>query len=528
MKKLITNVLFLFAMTTLLAQNPVITRAPIVQQIIGPTGALINPPSTTPQSISCVVNGVTITTSGTTSYLYVAPIVAANGTCQPLAPYVGQGNWTGTSPNGTVTYTFSQPILSARVAYCIVNNHDFGTLTSNSTSPIQLFDPCGLTVNNNVINGNFAIGDYGNVSITVSSVTPFTTLTLTNTGGQSGWANGNPCNFIINPSILGPSPTIVNCSKLELDRRNYSTGSQSTTKSVFTAATGGGCPQATINGVPCTASNVTIEAVTPLASGCTFNTNGTIQIAAGILPFGATTYYRLRSIANSNIYSQNYKVSYGMNNRVFPGYDNNIFTFIVNAAGTGTINSYVNGDFSVFAGSKINSATDGTFNPIPANLSNVTITNLPGSGSPYFTINAAGKVVYTGTPVPLPVTPGTGTQYWVNYSMCLPGSTVFCATGSFTFYYEHPFNRHSNSTTNLDTLLVAPNPSSDGVYQLTFDQTVKEATLEVHRLTGEKVHTQKLQDTNKEVLVLDKLPKGIYVLKVITNDQTVSKKISKE
>lgn len=424
-------------------------------------------------------------------------------------------------------YTFSQPITSVRVSNSSINGNDIGTMSSNSISPLQFYDLCGLLSNGNVLSGSFgSASNYGNVGVSISSATPFTTITLTNTGGQSGWVTGNPCNFIINPTII--SPFIVNCPKVSLETKYYhATFPQNTSLSIFTAGSGGGCPQATINGVPCTDNNVTIEPVTPLATGCTFNANGTILIAAGTLPFGAETFYRLKSVANPNIFSQTYKVYYGVYSRVFPSY-NNSFSFLVNTAGTGTTNSYANGSFSVFAGSTINTNTTGGLSPAFASTSNVTITNLPGSGSPYFTINPAGNLVYTGTPVPLPVSPNTSTQYIVNYSMCLTGSNVFCATSSFIFNYVYLLNRPANTTTNLDTLLVSPNPSADGLYQLTFDQIVKEAILEVHTLTGEKVYTQKWQNSNKDILLLDKMSKGIYILKVITDDQTVSKKISKE
>lgn len=143
----------------------------------------------------CTVNGITISTSGTTTSPYVpatAPI-----TCTPLASGVGDFPWTGWSSTGVVTYTFSAPVSSVRVSYSAANGQDdVGTINVNGGGVLSLSNPCGINVSGNVVTCNFPTPyDYGDISVTVSSTLPFTTITLVNTGGNSGFVGGNPCNF---------------------------------------------------------------------------------------------------------------------------------------------------------------------------------------------------------------------------------------------------------------------------------------------------------------------------------------------
>lgn len=525
------------------AQTPNSSRAPIVQLVKGPTGQLIPPITvTTPQFLSCIVNGITITTSGSFNSYYSAPLVPANTTCTPQAPFVGIGEWTGGNIAAILTYTFSQPITSARISYSAINIDDVATIVTNSISDTFLCNPCGLTITgNNVIQGSFATGTYGDTSLVVASATPFTTITLTDTSGLSGWVIGNPCNFIINPPVLCPS--ITNCTKVTLDTRYYkATGiPQNTTLSVFTAGSGGGCPQATINGMPCTATNVTIEPITPLPFGCTFNTNGTIRIPAGTLPFYVSNQYnyRFRSIANPNIFSVPYRVDFGIQPRVILSNFNNVFLTIKATNFNGTVNPsgvltpYANNSKNVLFNSIIYTSTMGFADSAPANqignaASNVTVNETTSPLDPFYKINPDGTVGYRlGVGTTTNTVPVGTNQRTLTFQICIAGTT-FCANGSMYIDYFYPPLRPVGTSHNLDTLVIAPNPSSDGVFQLSFDQFIKEATLEVHTLTNEKVHSQLMRDTDKDILLLTKLPKGIYVLKVITDDQTVSKKISIE
>jgi uncharacterized repeat protein (TIGR01451 family)/uncharacterized delta-60 repeat protein len=150
------------------------------------------------------VNGVNVTTTGTTPTEYFAPTLP--NPCLPSAAYDGFGKWTDAIPNGFITYTFSQPLTSAVISYSVVNGdafghgQDVGAITTNSSGTTTLSNPCGLNISGNVISPNYLL-DYSDVRIQVSSNCPFTTITLVNVGGESGWVQGNPCNFVLTRAL---------------------------------------------------------------------------------------------------------------------------------------------------------------------------------------------------------------------------------------------------------------------------------------------------------------------------------------
>jgi len=179
---------------------------PLEGEIVFHAASVIRPGSAPPPSQGyaanavlvpeCTVNGVTITTSGSDASVYITP--TAPVTCSPLAGgFTGTSPWTGWSSTGFVTYTFSTPISSARVSYSAVNGQDdVGTINVNGGGIVSLSNPCDINVSGNVVTCNFPTPyDFGDIAVTVSSTLPFTTITLLNTGGNSGFVGGNPCNF---------------------------------------------------------------------------------------------------------------------------------------------------------------------------------------------------------------------------------------------------------------------------------------------------------------------------------------------
>jgi uncharacterized delta-60 repeat protein len=158
-----------------------------------------------PTSSTCTVSGINITATGTSSAYWYNPVPITNN-CTGLTPTYVNCPWTEAAINGVVTYTFSKPIYSATISYTavdglIANNGssvgtDVGNVKINGCSPLILSNLCGVSASGNNVSGNFAIG-FGDVKFTVSSVKPFTSITLTNIGGNSGWVAGNLCDFAI-------------------------------------------------------------------------------------------------------------------------------------------------------------------------------------------------------------------------------------------------------------------------------------------------------------------------------------------
>ena len=146
-------------------------------------------------------------------------------------------------------------------------------------------------------------------------------------------------------------------------------------------------------------------------------------------------------------------------------------------------------------------------------------------------VNPNGDVVYRPgiftTDIPILTSPKT--QYSIKYSMCETGSsTLFCDTASFVFNYVSLSNRVGNSNINLETLVVTPNPSVNGAFKLLVNEVVKSATIEVYTMMGQKVYEEQVNQLKEYELVLDNMPKGTYLLKVLADDQNITKNIVKQ
>lgn len=100
----------------------------------------------------------------------------------------GTAAWSGTSCSGTLVSTVTGgPVTCLTLAYTAVNTDDYATITTDGGGTLTITG-INVGVAGNVI-GPYNCGSafYGDVSITVCSTIPFTTLTLTNTGCSSGW-----------------------------------------------------------------------------------------------------------------------------------------------------------------------------------------------------------------------------------------------------------------------------------------------------------------------------------------------------
>lgn len=143
---------------------------------------------------SCLINnGVTATITGT----HTTPYIIADGSCT-TSSYTGTGYWAGVI-NGVLTYTFSQPVISATVTYTAVNTNDIGFVKIDGGGLMTLSSPCGLipagcTVSKD--NTTFPSA-WIDTKLTVSSTVPFTTITMHNINTTTGFVQGNPCDFTV-------------------------------------------------------------------------------------------------------------------------------------------------------------------------------------------------------------------------------------------------------------------------------------------------------------------------------------------
>lgn len=536
--------------------------APKFRYTMGPTKGSLIPLDTSnpPTALTCVVNGINIVTSGSVNGIpYFNPSPNSNGSCTPNAQYNGSnGNWTGYDSTGTVTYTFSQPIYSARISYSSVDSsfdnssdYDIGQLSINAPGMV-LSNPCGVNiVGTDQIHCAFSNG-FGNATITVASSTPFTTITLTNIGGESGWVTGNPCRFIL--STVSPIP--VNCPKLGLNYLCYNaTAPQTTTRSIFDnnhpESVGCGIP-CMVNGVPCSASNVTIEPETPLPFGCTFNPNGTVTIPAGVYPFNTHNdyFYRLRSVANPAFVSPPFRVDFGILPKITINLSHTIYQLVSSDGKVHDVDRYESGSYNILSSLVINPNTNGVCNYIPAVVGPATASNTvtivdttplalsntstANSGRDFFMINPNGEVVYRPGisqfdpfyPQPNPLTFGIRVlKYRATINNTSSGAP-FYYDGEVVFMYNNI--NYKISSTNHANIKVYPNPSSHGYFNLLFDQPLTDATLEVYDDFGTLVTSKELKEANEYLLNLETAPQGMYRVKVMTKEETLTATLVKQ
>jgi len=492
------------------------------------------------QNLSCVVNGINITTTGTQLGTYNTPTV--DNSCPVNVSTTTGVIGTGTSNTGWIRYTFSSPVSSVTIGYSSVNSHDSGLISINNPSGVYLSNPCGVYITgNNVITGN-DIGDetlYGDINIRVSAATlgaTFTQITLTNISGLigSGWASANACNFIIHPT----QPTsFSNCLKIYLDSLCYNaTQSQTTTHSVFNGTlideSCFGMP-CLINGLPCSSSNVILELQDPLPFGCILNPNGTVTFPPGTMPFYHEFNYRLRSIANgaASIY---YRASIRIHKKVLPASP----TIYIDA--DGPINGvYSNGSVNILSGaatSQINTSTTGVCGYIPAvinlpNVSNtVSVIETTTPINPYYRINTSnGLIVFrppysASNPPPAPILPEK--NYYLTYQMCInnTGTVSFCENGQVTIHHYYDNFKQGNKI-DAKNISIYPNPSSNGIFTLSLDNEHTKIKLEVYNMFGQNIYNEEVINSKNHSINLNNFSKGIYLVKIKNNDEVINKNI---
>ncbi len=164
---------------------------------------------------SAVVSGVTITVTGTNQTTYLTP----GATSCPTSAFTGNGYWSAGTTEA-LTYTFSTPVISAKVFYTAVNTLssgavDSGTISINGGGTLTISNPCNVTISGAIITASapspVALSD---VNITVTSSQPFTTLTIKNTGGNTGWVQGNPNTFSVTPCYAGATAPTLSATTL--------------------------------------------------------------------------------------------------------------------------------------------------------------------------------------------------------------------------------------------------------------------------------------------------------------------------
>jgi gliding motility-associated-like protein len=130
------------------------------------------------------------TITGTTITASYPPSQGSSCTIAPTP--IGSILWTGASATGSITYTFVTPQTNVSMWYTAVNTDDYGTISVNGGGVLSLSMLNGCAnLSGNVVGPYTGDGSYGDIQVNVTSSLPFTTITLVNTGDNSGFNSGD-------------------------------------------------------------------------------------------------------------------------------------------------------------------------------------------------------------------------------------------------------------------------------------------------------------------------------------------------
>jgi hypothetical protein len=304
----------------------------------------------------------------------------------------------------------------------------------------------------------------------------------------------------------------------------YSATAQTSTASIFDVSQGGGLGGATIDGVPCNASNVTITNVN--FEHITLNPDGTGTVAGGTLPFFVSDY--TVEICPKATPGFNCKTAYLECWLIGAG---GVFTNIpqIRTLIDGSLCTNVYNSTNIFDNDFVYNCYDGSYTQ--AGLNNTTLTVL-GSSDYIFINQATGEITRPNYPLSF----GT---YTLPYQLCyssLNGAPADCRMKFVELKVVSNCTDFTQKTTDYgektpdilfnQEVVLYPNPT-DGLCYIKLDNPLKqEINVEVFTMIGQKVLTTKAS-TNEITLDLANYPKVTYLIKIAKGENISYKKIIK-
>lgn len=101
----------------------------------------------------------------------------------------------------------------------------------------------------------------------------------------------------------------------------------------------------------------------------------------------------------------------------------------------------------------------------------------------------------------------------------------FCRDAWVSINYHFGSNKIEEPSIDIKTLIVSPNPSSNGTFSLTLNETIKSGAIEIYNMIGQQMINQIVSNLKDYTLNLDHLPKGSYLLKITDGQAVISKNI---
>ncbi len=277
----------------------------------------------------------------------------------------------------------------------------------------------------------------------------------------------------------------------------------------------------TVLGVPASASNTTIQLVTPPTVPLTINADGTFTIASSIstnaLPSGEYSFYYKVCSNSTSFCSQNIRCDITIENSVHALPDAVTFLMVNGPADINVLTNDIKWD---------------CFVPNPPTSMNVEITQTISSGN--FVIQPSGTLLDNPA-----AAPGV---YYQEYKICDSDFPLNCST-TYVWVYKcdatadwGPGNpcylgRDSSlpsKNIDLNVVTISPNPSK-AVFEIIFELAFPQDTsYTLYDLLGKRILGGTVPKGAKNCFVnLETYTEGIYLLQMRTGDTVINKKLVK-